>query len=570
MPKVTRIAVQLVKFGLLMGCLYLFICDLTLLTDAFRLIAGSDAAAVLRNSELFNNPIASLMVGVLVTVLLQSSSTTTSIIVSMTAAGLINVRQASFMIMGANIGTSVTSTIVALGQAGDRDMFRRAFASATVHDMFNWLTVLVMLPLEWATGFLDKFATRVVEEDPTQDANAKQDILKKITKPFTDLIVQVDTKLIQKMSEETNKTKLDALKLNSLLKSGGSPYLFQHSNTVLTDNGTGWVLLFLTLLTMSIMLFLMTKLLANFMKGRVGVWLHKSVNGNIPSPTCGRFQIPDLIMKEVTGYCAMLFGAALTMVVQSSSVTTSTLTPLVGLGVITLERCYPLVVGANLGTTITAILTALATDGAYINLALSVAYSHLFFNIFGTIIWYSVWIFRRLPIALAMYLGNITATYRWFAGAYLVGMYLIMPGIFLGLSIAGWQCLLGFGCVFLITCIFIGVVNFVGNRWPKKLPEALLHWTFVPKPLKSLEPWDRVMSKLCFCKKCKRPTLEEEVAEEHKLQEQQHAYEVAMDVANPQHFRHSTHAAPALVIAPLSAESSPRASSTAGSRTSLL
>lgn len=54
--------------------------------------------------------------------------------------------------MGANIGTSVTNTIVALGQVGDRDEFRRAFAGATVHDMFNWLTVIIMLPIEWISG----------------------------------------------------------------------------------------------------------------------------------------------------------------------------------------------------------------------------------------------------------------------------------------------------------------------------------------------------------------------------------------------------------------------------------
>jgi sodium-dependent phosphate cotransporter len=56
------------------------------------------------------------------------------------------------IVMGANIGTSVTNTIVALGQITNAQEFRRAFAGATVHDMFNWLTVLVLLPLEVATS----------------------------------------------------------------------------------------------------------------------------------------------------------------------------------------------------------------------------------------------------------------------------------------------------------------------------------------------------------------------------------------------------------------------------------
>lgn len=58
------------------------------------------------------------------------------------------------MIMGANIGTSVTSTIVALTQMGDTEQFERAFSGAVVHDFFNWLTVIVLFVLEVSTGLL--------------------------------------------------------------------------------------------------------------------------------------------------------------------------------------------------------------------------------------------------------------------------------------------------------------------------------------------------------------------------------------------------------------------------------
>ena len=116
------------------------------------------------------------MIGVLATVLLQSSSTTTSIVVAMVGAEsafrayrltrvqcvlmykytltftVVEIKPAIFMVMGANIGTSVTNTIVALGQSLDRNEFRKAFAGATVHDMFNWLTVIIMLPIEWISG----------------------------------------------------------------------------------------------------------------------------------------------------------------------------------------------------------------------------------------------------------------------------------------------------------------------------------------------------------------------------------------------------------------------------------
>ena len=94
------------------------------------------------------NPIGGLMVGILVTVLLQSSSTTTSIVVTLVGSGSVTVDQGIYMIMGSNIGTSVTSTIVAMGQLGNGDELERAFAGATVHDLFNFLTVGVLLPVE--------------------------------------------------------------------------------------------------------------------------------------------------------------------------------------------------------------------------------------------------------------------------------------------------------------------------------------------------------------------------------------------------------------------------------------
>ena len=135
-----------------------------------------------------------MLVGVLVTVLVQSSSTSTSIFITMVAASLLTVEQAIPLVMGANVGTSVTSTIVALGQSGNRNEFRRAFAAATVHDMFNFLNVLVLLPLEVITGYLYALSKAIVDSTPGLKPGEKPpDILKKLTKPFTSKIIKVDT-----------------------------------------------------------------------------------------------------------------------------------------------------------------------------------------------------------------------------------------------------------------------------------------------------------------------------------------------------------------------------------------
>merc|ERR1719402_410231 len=151
-----KAAVRVVgKLVLLVTCLYFFICSLSFLSDSFRMVGGRSLGAFFKNSDLLNNPIVGVMIGVLVTVLVQSSSTSTSIIVGLVAAN-VPVKTAIPMVMGANIGTSVTNTIVSFTQMQNRDEFRRAFACATVHDMFNWLTVILLVIVESITGFLYK------------------------------------------------------------------------------------------------------------------------------------------------------------------------------------------------------------------------------------------------------------------------------------------------------------------------------------------------------------------------------------------------------------------------------
>ena len=168
---------------MIIAALYFFICSLSFLASGFRLVAGRQAGALFRNSDVFSNPIAGMLGGVLVTVLVQSSSTSTSIVITMVAADLFTVPQAISLVMGANIGTSVTSTIVALMQSQDRDEFRRAFAAATVHDMFNFLSVMILLPLEAITGYLYHLSGALLPAGLEQDKEMKQDILKKLTKP---------------------------------------------------------------------------------------------------------------------------------------------------------------------------------------------------------------------------------------------------------------------------------------------------------------------------------------------------------------------------------------------------
>lgn len=215
--------------------MYTFVCSLELLSLAFRLVGGRAANQVISQSQLLQNPIVGLMIGVLVTVLVQSSSTSTSIVVTMVASdrklchriydlptvavpleakpdcrrsAVIEVRKAIPIVMGANIGTSVTNTIVSLMQASDRKEFGLAFAAATVHDMFNWLTVIVLLPIELLFGYLEHSTGWLVERmrldrpaNATVDPAPSASFLKTVTKPVISSIVTV------RISQATIKCK---------------------------------------------------------------------------------------------------------------------------------------------------------------------------------------------------------------------------------------------------------------------------------------------------------------------------------------------------------------------------
>ncbi|XP_067930144.1 sodium-dependent phosphate transport protein 2B-like [Watersipora subatra] len=479
----------------LLFLIYMFICSLDFLSSAFRLLGGTAAGEVFTNSEILGNPIAGLMIGVLATVLVQSSSTSTSIVVSMVGNGLLTVDVAIFIVMGANIGTSVTNTIVAISQSGDRSQFRRAFAGATVHDMFNWLSVIILLPLEWATGYLYRlsdYAIRSLQIETLENANVK--LLKAATEPFTQYVIKIDTDVITQIAlsdaaRNTTMIKVFCGKGNETTK---CKFLFMNVAGKWDDWIIGLILLLVTLFILCSCLVLIVKLLNSIFAGHVAVLLKKFVNSDFPG--CA---------KHFTGYVAILFGALLTILLNSSSIFTSALTPLVGIGVVTIERMYPLTLGANIGTTFTAILASLAQEGDKLSDSMQVSMCHLFFNLSGILLWYPVPFMRKIPIFLAKKLGNTTAKYRWFAGLYLLLMFFAIPALIFGLSAAGTLVL---GCVLVpvaVVTLAIVVVNFLQKKRPDWLPKALRTWNFLPICCHSLKPMDSVITKLIACCPCR-------------------------------------------------------------------
>ncbi|NXE93777.1 NPT2A protein, partial [Menura novaehollandiae] len=551
---VQSFCVSLLKVPLMFGFLYLFVCSLDVLSSAFQLAGGSRVAGtpgklvalavpaaccshslagkvagdIFKDNAILSNPVAGLVVGILVTVLVQSSSTSTSIIVSMVSSGLLEVRSAIPIIMGSNIGTSVTNTIVALMQAGDRSEFKRAFAGATVHDCFNWLSVLVLLPLEVVSGYLHHVTRLVVATFNIRSGKDAPDLLKIITEPFTKLIIQLDKSVITGIA-----TGDESLRNRSLIRVWCGPaspqmtavglasppnctspghcstkgievlrnvtmqkcewHLF--TDTPLPDLAVGLVLLAGSLVVLCTCLILLVKLLNSLLKGQVAKAIQKVINTDLPHP-----------LSWLTGYFAMVVGAGMTFVVQSSSVFTSAITPLIGLGVISIERAYPLTLGSNIGTTTTAILAALASPGDKLASSFQIALCHFFFNISGILLWYPL-PFTRLPIRMAKALGERTAKYRWFAVLYLIVCFLLLPSLIFGISMAGWRALVGVGAPFLGLLVFVGLVNALQAHSPGRLPKWLQTWDFLPAWMHSLQPLDRVITQatLCCTDRCRSP-----------------------------------------------------------------
>jgi len=360
-------------------CLFLFLNALGLMGSGFKML-GKDSSEKL--FDVSDNPVSDLMIGILATVLVQSSSTTTSIIVGMVGANELSVTNAIYMIMGANIGTSVTNTIVSLAHMTDGDEYERAFSAATIHDLFNYLSVLVLFPLEWAAHPLELMTAEMVRDvvECTGDCEEWEGPIKKYITPFSKGLMGV-------FEDEWG----------------------------MNENAVGWLSIGLSLIMTFNVLFMISKSMSYVMEGKPTELLQKSL--------------------DLNNYLTILMGLGFTILVQSSSITTSVLTPLCATGMVKLEQMFPLTVGANLGTTVTGLLAS-TTAASNAKSALQVALCHTFFNVFGTIIWYVQPTLRDVPIWGAKKLGELAKEYKYFPIAYVGTAFVGLPLAVYGISMS--------------------------------------------------------------------------------------------------------------------------------------
>ena len=357
----------IIRAILVFGLLYLFLVGISSLEAGIKDLGAGFQEDVLSNA---NNPIAALCAGVLATVLVQSSSVTTATIVGLVGAGALGVDDAVPLIMGANIGTTVTNTIASLGSAGRVEEFRRAFAGATMHDVFNLICVAIFLPLQIATGFLSNTAERIADVIGGNVEGGK-----------------TDSPIKQYVKEPVKQVEglLDGF--------------------ITSDTAMGVALIVVGLALIFLSLVFLTRNMRRLITGRIEASMNRLVSG-------------------AGGAVGILTGALVTIGVQSSSITTSILVPMVGSGVLTLRNAFPITLGANLGTTVTALLASLAVD---LRAGLVIALTHTLFNLFGILVIYPVRAVRDIPVRVAESLAEAAATNRSVVAIYVFGAFIGLP-----------------------------------------------------------------------------------------------------------------------------------------------
>ena len=281
----------------LIGGLCLFLFGMNIMGDALERRAGGSLKKIL--AKLTKNKLTGFLTGLVVTSVIQSSSATTVMVVGFVNSGVMTLRQSIGVIMGANIGTTVTAWVLSLGGISSDNLFMQLLK-------------------------------------PTS---------------FTPVLALIGTALL--MFGKTSKKK---------------------------DTGT-------ILLGFATLMFGM-----DTMSGAV------SGLADVPA-----FQNMFLLFKNPI--LGVLVGAVLTAILQSSSASVGILQALSSTGQVSYGAAVPIIMGQNIGTCITALLSSFGTNKN----AKRAAVVHLSFNVVGTVIWLSV--FSIISAWLKPALLNASATY---------------------------------------------------------------------------------------------------------------------------------------------------------------
>jgi solute carrier family 34 (sodium-dependent phosphate cotransporter) len=342
------------------GMLLLFLFALDLMVSSLQHLGKGAAETVITATS---NPFTGLFIGLLVTAMIQSSSATTALVVALVASGSITLQGGVPIIMGANVGTTITSTIVSLGFINKKKEFRRAVSAGTYHSFFNILTVVVLFPLEYYNGFLSSTSDRIAHYF------------------FKPALTPVENKISHFWS------------------------IFNPVIDFLVESVNPYALLIFSFCLLFLSIIIFRKLIS------------KLLLVNAPE------QFSRFFFKNQ--FKSFFWGLGITAAIRSSTITTSLVVPLVAKNITTLKKAAPFILGANIGTTITAFIAV--TLNSNTAGAISIALVHFLFNFIGVLIFFPIPLLRKIPIALANALGSLTLRYRLIGLIYILLTFFIIP-----------------------------------------------------------------------------------------------------------------------------------------------
>ena len=316
------------------------------------------------------NPFVALVIGLLATAIFQSSSTTTSIVVALVASKAINLNEAIPIVMGANIGTTITAIITSIGHISEKKEFKKAVSGAYLHHNFKLLTAFILFPLEYYYHYLSKLGSYLTQSLNISSSNGQ------ITSSFF-YRYTIDP-IIEFISQS-----------------------FQLSPIII-------FVCSILLLFISIRLFIFL--------------LKKSLIGDSK----------DHLNKYVFDgpFKAFSWGMATTALIHSSTATTSFMVPLIATNKVSLKKAYPFIIGASIGTTFTAIVAALSKSPD----AMSIALVHFIFNFTGMLIFLIMPYTNILPLFLAKKIGSFVYKFKYTIFIYVLMLFFLIPFLLIALN----------------------------------------------------------------------------------------------------------------------------------------
>jgi sodium-dependent phosphate cotransporter len=339
--------------------LLFFILGIEIIVSSLQNAGEESINAILRATS---NSFTAFFIGVVVTAMMQSSSTTTAITVALVASGTIQIHSGVCIVMGANLGTTITSMIVSFGFISEKKEFKRAVSASGYHFFFNLFTILILFPLELYNQFLSRLSLT-------------------ITKYF--------------FSNSAPAALAEGVKAGSL---------FDPINHLLQAVSPVFAVLFGLILIFSSILFF-RRIISSLLKAQ--------------SPEAfSRFFFKNRVKS-------FIWGIITTAAIRSSTITTSVVIPIVSKRITSLKHASPFILGANLGTTITAFFAASLNQSN--SNVMSIAMAHFLFNLIGVILFFPFPEIEKVVLFSAKSFAKISAAHKFVLLGFILATFFFFP-----------------------------------------------------------------------------------------------------------------------------------------------